>query len=82
MRKSLQALDYSVDVSSGAYGIANIQSILGIILLVLSICSILYKMGLSIYTHFKNKKYKEIAEDLDKAIDEINKLKDGDNNGK
>lgn len=81
MRKSLQALDYSVDVSSGAYGIANIQSILGIILLVLSICSVLYKMGLAIYTHFKNKEYKEIAEVLDKTKEEIEKIKDGGNDG-
>ena len=82
MRKSIQAIDYSVDVTSGAYGLANIQTILGIILLVLSICSILYKMGLSIYIHIKNKKYEEIAKDIDNAIDEIEKLKDGDNNGK
>lgn len=81
MNKTLQVIDYSVDVSSGAYGITNIQSILGIILLVLSILSILYKMGLSIYTHIKNKQYKEIAEDLDKAKEEIEKLKDGDNDG-
>lgn len=81
MNRYIQGIDYSVDVASGSYGIANIQTILGIILLVLSICSILFKMGLSIYTHIKNKQYKEIAEDLDKAKEEIEKLKDGDNNG-
>lgn len=81
MNKSIQAIDYSVDVASGSYGIANIQSVLGIILLVLSICSILFKMVFSIYTHIKNKQYKEIIEDLDKAKEEIEKLKDGDNDG-
>ena len=81
MNKTLQAIDYSVDISSGAYGLANIQTILGIILLVLSICSILFKMGLSIYTHIKNKQYKEVIDDLDKAKEEIEKLKDGGNNG-
>ena len=34
-----------------------------------------------IYTHIKNKQYKEIAKDLDKAKEEIEKLKDGDNDG-
>ena len=32
MNKYIQGIDYSVDVASGSYGIANIQSILGIIL--------------------------------------------------
>ena len=81
MNKTLQIVDYSVDVTSGAYGLANIQTILGIILLILSILSILFKCGLSIYTHIKNKKYEEIVNDLDKAKEEIEKLKDGDNNG-
>lgn len=81
MNKSIQAIDYSVDVASGTYGLANIQTILGIVLLVLSICSILFKMGFSIYTHIKNKEYKEIQDDLDKAKEELEKLKDGDNNG-
>ena len=78
MRKSLQIIDYSVDVTCGAYGLANIQTILGIVLLVLSILSILFKCGLSIYTHIKNKEYKEIAEDLDKAKEELEKLKEGE----
>ena len=39
--KTLKMIDYSVDVASGSYGLANIQTILGIILLVLSIISIL-----------------------------------------
>lgn len=76
--KTLKMIDYSVDVASGSYGLANIQTILGIILLVLSIISILYKTALSIYQHVKNKEYKEIADDLAKAKDEIEKLKDGD----
>lgn len=80
MRKSIQVIDYSVDVASGGYGLANIQTILGIILLVLSILSILFKCVLSIYTHIKNKEYKEIADELDKAKEEIEKLKDGDIN--
>ena len=80
MRKSIQLIDYSVDVASGGYGLANIQSILGIILLVLSILSILFKCGFSIYTHIKNKQYKEIENDLEKAQEEIEKLKEGKNN--
>ena len=80
MKRSIQMIDYSVDVASGSYGLANIQTILGIVLLVLSIASILFKMGFSIYTHIKNKQYQEIQKDLDQAKEEIEKLKDGDLN--
>lgn len=80
MNKAIQTIDYSVDVASGTYGLANIQTILGIVLLVLSIASILFKMGLSIYTHIKNKQFAEIQKDLDQAKEEIEKLKDGDIN--
>lgn len=80
MKKSIQMIDYSVDVASGSYGLANIQTILGIVLLVLSIASILFKMGFSIYTHIKNKQYAEIQKDLDIAKEEIEKLKDGEKN--
>ena len=80
MKRSIQMIDYSVDVASGSYGLANIQTILGIVLLVLSIISILFKMGFSIYTHIKNKQYQEIQKDLDQAKEEIEKLKDGDLN--
>lgn len=74
--KCLQTLDYTVDATSGAYGIANIQSALGIILLVLSILSILFKAGYSIYNHIKNKQYKEILTDLEKAKTELTKTKE------
>ena len=79
MNKTIQTIDYSVDVASGTYGLANIQTILGIVLLVLSIASILFKMGFSIYTHIKNKQFAEIQKDLGQAKEEIEKLKDGDN---
>lgn len=80
MPKSLQAIDYSVDLASASYGLTFIHTILGILLLILSICSILYKMVLSIYTHAKNKQYKEIAKDLDEAKEKLEKLKDGEKN--
>lgn len=80
MNKAIQTIDYSVDLASGAYGLANIYTILGIILLILSISSILFKMGFSIYTHIKNKQFAKIQEDLDHAKEELEKLKDGENN--
>lgn len=76
--KKLVAIDYGVDVASGSYGLANIQTILGIILLILSILSIIIKSVITIYMHIKNKNYNGVVEELEKAKEELEKLKDGD----
>ena len=52
--KKLLTIDYTVDVASGSYGLVNIQTILGIILLILSILSIIIKSVMTIYIHIKN----------------------------
>lgn len=78
--KKLITIDYSVDVASGSYGIINIQQILGVILLILSILSIIIKSVIALYLHIKNKNYNGIVDELDKAKEEIEKLKDGDVN--
>ena len=78
--KKLAVIDYTVDVASGSYGLANIQTILGIILLILSILSIIIKSVITISIHIKNKNYGGIVEELEKAKEELEKIKDGDNN--
>lgn len=76
--KKLLTIDYTVDVASGSYGIANIQTILGIILLILSILSIIIKSVMTIYVHIKNKNYNGVIEELEKTKEELEKIKDGD----
>ena len=76
--KKLMTIDYAVDVASGSYGLANIQTILGIILLILSILSIIIKSVITIYVHIKNKNYNGVIEELEKTKEELGKLKDGE----
>lgn len=85
--KKLTTIDYAVDVASGSYGIVNIQNILGIILLILSITSIIIKGVMTVYIHFKNKDYngvlkalEQTSEQLEKTKEELEKIKDGDDN--
>ena len=78
--KKLLTIDYTVDVASGSYGLANIQTILGIILLIMSILSIIIKSVMTIYIHIKNKNYNGVIEELEKTKEELEKLKDGDSN--
>lgn len=74
---NLKYLDYTVDATGATYGIANIQQILGVIVLILSILSFLCKIVYSIYIKIKNAKYDEISTELDKAkseLEEANKI--------
>lgn len=68
---NLKYIDYTVDATGATYGIANIQQILGIVVLILSILSFLCKVAYSIYIKIKDKKYDEISEELDKAKTEL-----------
>lgn len=75
--KAIKYVDYTVDATTGAWGLANIQQILGIICLILSILSFLCKIGYSIYVKIKDKKYDEISTELDaikNELDEANKV--------
>lgn len=73
----LKYIDYTVDATGSAWGLANIQQILGVIVLILSILSFLCKIVYSIYVKIKNAKYDEISAELDKAkseLEEANKI--------
>ena len=63
-------------------GLSQIQTILGIIILVFQIILIIYKCGLKIYERIKNKDAKGIETDLKETIDELEKLSDKDKDGK
>lgn len=81
MTKTYDVYDYGVSVLGTYIGIDTIQSILGIILLVLSISNILIKLGFKIYDKIKAKKFKEIPSDIDDTIEQINKIKEDIENG-
>ena len=62
-------------VITGAISIAYIKEVLGIIVLVLSILNILINLALKINRKLKERKYDQIPNDINDAIDEINKVK-------
>lgn len=63
-----------ISIFTGTIALANIQEILSIIILVLSILNILINMGIKIYGKIKSKKYDEISKDITKAIDDLKEL--------
>lgn len=63
-------------------GIAQIETILGIVLLVFQIGLIIYKLIRSIIDKIKKKDYDGIENDIKNATDEIEKLTPKDKDGK
>lgn len=64
-----------ISIFTGTIALANIQEILSIIILVLSIANILFNASIKIYSKIKNKKYDEIPNDINEASEELEKLK-------
>ena len=75
----MKQLNVVEDVLIGA-GIAvsliDLQTILGIVLLVVQLCLILFKGGKRVYDAIKNKDAKEIEDALNDTKEQIESLKD------
>lgn len=63
-------------VLTGMFALYNIQDILSIIILVLSIANIIFNMIMRIYHHIKNKEYDEIPNEIDKTTKQLEKIKE------
>lgn len=68
-----------VSILTGTVGIAMIQDILGVIILILSIANILFNLGMRIYKKAKEKKYDEIDDEINNAVENLEKLEDKTN---
>ena len=64
----------------GAVGITlsvqDLTQIVNLVLLILSVINILWVLFIRIKEHIKNKNYNEITNDINNAIEEINKAKE------
>ena len=70
-----------------AFGISNIESVLGIILLSLQVGLILWKVGYKVYLRIKYKQLDKIQKDIEDAMNELEQIKNNqpkeeDENGK
>ena len=67
---------YSLSLMSLMWSTENINSILGIILMILSIINILYTTFRNIYNGIKNKNYDKVSEEITDAIEKIEDIKE------
>lgn len=81
MEKLKDIIDYGLSSISLSWALIDIENVLSIILLILSLINLLYKMIRDIYFAIKNKKYDSIDNIIEDTIDEIKNIKEGENNG-
>lgn len=71
-------LDYGFSVLSTCWSLENIDNVLGVILLIVSITNIVFKALLQIKNKINNKKYNEIPEIIEDVINDIKEVKEND----
>ena len=67
-------ISIGLSVLTGSFALANIEQILSIIILVISLANILINVIIKIYKHIKNKQYDKITDDLNEASEELENL--------
>ena len=79
MSKVFDAFESMFNVLGLAIGVSEIESWLGVTLLVINILAILIRSGIKVYDHLRHGKIDDAVGEIDKARDDINRL-DGKEN--
>lgn len=83
MKKLLDTCETGINVLGVALATSDLENILNLVLLIISIAAILFRGGYAIYQKIKDKKYSEIAKELEdthKALEDL-KAKEDTKNG-
>lgn len=80
MKKVFDACETGLNVLGVAIGVSDVESILNVILLIVSIAAILFRAGYAIYQHCKEKNYSKIAEELESAKKQLEQLQAKEDN--
>ena len=84
MPKVFDAIESCFNILGLAIGVNEIESWLGVALLVINILAILIRSGIRVYDHLKHGRVDDAIVEVEKARDDINKLDkkdDGSNSG-
>ena len=79
MSRIFDAVESMFNVLGLAIGVSEIESWLGVTLLVINILAILIRSGIKVYDHLRNGRVNDAVGEIDKARDDINRL-DGKEN--
>ena len=79
MSRIFDAVESMFNVLGIAIGVNELESWLGVTLLVVNLVAILIRSGLKVYDHLKHGRIDDAVGEIDKARDDINRL-DGKEN--
>ena len=79
MSRIFDAVESMFNVLGLAIGVSEIESWLGVTLLVINILAILIRSGIKVYDHLRQGRIDDAVGEIDKARDDINRL-DGKEN--
>ena len=79
MSKVFDALESMFNIFGIAIGVNELESWLGVTLLVINILAILIRSGIKVYDHLRQGRIDDAVGEIDKARDDINRL-DGKEN--
>ena len=79
MSRIFDAIESGFNILGLAIGVSEIESWLGVTLLVINILAILIRSGIKVYDHLRHGKLDDAVGEIDKARDDINRL-DGKEN--
>ena len=79
MSKVFDAFESMFNILGIAIGVNELESWLGVTLLVINILAILIRSGIKVYDHLRHGKLDDAVGEIDKARDDINRL-DGKEN--
>ena len=80
MSRIFDAVESMFNILGIAIGVNELESWLGVTLLVVNLVAILIRSGIKVYDHLKHGRVNNAVGEIDKARDEINRL-DGKENG-
>jgi len=74
MKRLLDIAETGLNTMGVLIGVSDIENVLNLVLLIVSILAILWRAGYAIYQHVRNKRLDKIGDEIEKAKDDIEKL--------
>lgn len=74
MKRLLDIAETGLNTVGVLIGMSDIENVLNLVLLIVSILAILWRAGYAIYQHVRNKRLDKIGDEIEKAKDDIEKL--------
>lgn len=74
MKRLLDIAETGLNTVGVLIGVSDIENVLNLVLLIVSILAILWRAGYAIYQHVREKRLDKIGDEIEKAKDDIEKL--------